>query len=93
MADKKMENWRSERRSYGDQKPKTRLDHLCKELDDLGKEAKSISDEQMNRDFIERNGRIIGGDWEWEQEESDAEDFEEEYPDVIETDPGDDKER
>jgi len=58
MADKKMENWRSERRSYGDQKPKTRLDHLCKELDDLGKEAKSISDEQMNRDFLAAKKRV-----------------------------------
>jgi len=92
MADRKLENWRSEQRSYGEQKPKTRLDRLCKEFSDLGEEAQSIGDEQMNRDNIERVGRIFGGDWVWEQEEFDAEDFEEEYPDVIETDPGGDKE-
>ena len=93
MADRKLENWRSEQRSYGYQKPKTRLDRLCKEFDDLGEEAQSIGDEQMNRDNIERVGRIFGGDLDWEQEEFDAEEFTEEYPDVIETDPGDDKER
>jgi hypothetical protein len=59
----------------------------------LGREAQSIGDEQMNRDNIERVGRIFGGDLDWEQEESDAEEFTEEYPDVIETGPGDDKER
>jgi predicted DNA-binding protein len=93
MADRKLENWRSEQRSYGDQKPKTQLDRLCKEFDDLGEEAQSIGDEQINRDNIERVGRIFGGYWAWEQEESDAEEFTEEYPDLIETDPGDDKER
>jgi hypothetical protein len=85
-----LENWRSEQRRYGDQRPKTRLDRLCKEFDDLGEEVQRIGHEQFNRDNIERVGRIIGGDWDWEQEESDAE-FSEEYPDVIEADPGDDE--
>jgi predicted DNA-binding protein len=87
-ADKKLENWRSERRTYGDRKSKTQLDRLCEEFEHLGEEAWCIHDEQINRDNIERVGRIFGGDWVWEQEEFDAEDFEEEYPDVIETDPG-----
>jgi len=92
-ADKKLESWRSERRTYGDRKPKTQLDRLCKELEHLGEEAERIHDKQINRDNIERVGRIFGGDWVWEEEEFDAGDFEEEYPDVIEADPRDDKER
>ena len=91
-ADKKLENWRSERRTYGDRKPETQLDRLCEEFEHLGEEARCICDEQINRDNIERFGRVFGGDWYWEQEEFDTEDFEEEYPDVIEADPGGDKE-
>jgi predicted DNA-binding protein len=72
LADKQLENWRSERRSYGDRKPKTRLERLCKEFDDLWEEARQIRDEQINRDNIERTGRIFGGDWDWDQEELDA---------------------
>ena len=87
-ADKKLENWRSATRTYGIIEAKTKLDRLCKEFDDLGDEARQIRDEQIHRDNIERTGRIFGGDLVWEQEEFDAEDFEEEYPDVIETDPG-----
>jgi uncharacterized protein (DUF1778 family) len=88
LADKQFENWRSATRRYGILEAKTKLDRLCKEFDDLGEEARQIRDEQINRDNIERAGRIFGGDWDWEQEEFDTEDFEEEYPDVIETDPG-----
>ncbi|MGB9389459.1 MAG: hypothetical protein WCB70_05620 [Xanthobacteraceae bacterium] len=96
-ADKKLENWRSERRTYGDRKAKTQLDRLCKQFDDLWEEARLIRDEQINRDNIERAGRVFGGDWDWERaefdaKEFDAEDFEEEYPDVIEADPRGDKE-
>jgi hypothetical protein len=36
-ADKKLENWRSERRMY-DRKPKTQLDRLCEEFEHLGEE-------------------------------------------------------
>jgi predicted DNA-binding protein len=79
-ADKKLENWRSERRTYGDRKPKTQLDRLCEEFEHLGEEARCIRDEQINRDNIERVGRVFGGDWDWGQEEVDAENFEEEYP-------------
>jgi predicted DNA-binding protein len=88
IADKQLENWRSERRSYGDREAKTKLDRLCKEFDDLWEEARQIRDEQVNRDNIERTGRIFGGDWDWDREESDTEEFTEEYPDVIEADPG-----
>jgi predicted DNA-binding protein len=91
MADNKLENWRSATRTYGIIEAKTKLDRLCKEFDDLGDEARQIRDEQIHRDNIERTGRIFGGDWDWEQEEFDTEDFEEEYPDVIEADPGGDK--
>jgi predicted DNA-binding protein len=92
MADKQFENLRSATRSYGILEAKTKLDRLCKEFDDLGEEARQIRDEEINRDNIERFGRVFGGDWDWEQEEFDTEDFEEEYPDVIEADPGGDKE-
>jgi predicted DNA-binding protein len=91
LADKQFENWRSATRRYGILEAKTKLDRLCKEFDDLGDEARQIRDEQIHRDNIERTGRIFGGDWDWEQEEFDTEDFEEEYPDVIEADPGGDK--
>jgi predicted DNA-binding protein len=91
-ADKKLENWRSERRMYGDRKPKTQLDRLCEEFEHLGEEARCIRDEQINRDNIERAERVFGGDWVGEEEEFDAQDFEDEYPDVIEADPGRDKE-
>ena len=64
---------------------------MCKEFDDLGEKARQIRDEQINRDNIERTGRIFGGDWDWDQEELDAEEFTEEYPDVVEADPGNKK--
>jgi uncharacterized protein (DUF1778 family) len=92
LADKQLENWRSTTRRYGILEAKTKLDRLCKEFDDLWDEARQIRNEQINRDNIERTGRIFGGDWDWDQEELDAEDFEEEYPDVIEADPRGDKE-
>jgi hypothetical protein len=85
-ADQKLENRRFERLSYGDQKPKTRLDRLCKEFEDLREEAWRIHDEQINRDNLERVGRVIGGEWNSGEEEFDTEDFEEEHPDVVEGD-------
>ena len=91
MADNKLENWRSATRTYGIIEAKTKLDRLCKEFDDLGEKARQIRDEQINRDNIERTGRIFGGDWDWDQEELDAEEFTEEYPDVVEADPGNKK--
>ena len=91
IADKQFENWRSATRRYGILEAKTKLDRLCKEFDDLWDEARQIRDEQINRDNIERHGRIFGGDWDWDQEELDTEEFTEEYPDVIEADPGNDE--
>jgi predicted DNA-binding protein len=95
MADKQLENWRSVTRRYGILEAKTKLDRLCKEFDDLWDEARQIRDEQIHRDNIERTGRIFGGDWDWDKEESegdwDTEESEEEYPDVIEANPGGDK--
>jgi predicted DNA-binding protein len=91
MADKQLENWWSATRRYGILEAKTKLDRLCKEFDDLGEKARQIRDEQINRDNIERTGRIFGGDWDWDQEELDAEEFTEEYPDVVEADPGNKK--
>jgi predicted DNA-binding protein len=87
-AAKQLEKWRVQQRTYGITEPKTKLDRLCKQFDELWEETRLIRDEQINRDRIENAGRIFGGDWDWEQEEFDTEDFEEEYPDVIETDPG-----
>jgi hypothetical protein len=67
-SDKKLENWvRSAKRGYGDPKPKTQLDRLCREFDDLWEEARRIRDEQINRDNIERAGRVFGDDWEWDE--------------------------
>ena len=43
-ADKKLENWRSERRTYGDRKPKTQLDRLCEEFERLGEEEARVPD-------------------------------------------------
>jgi predicted DNA-binding protein len=92
-ADQKLENRRFEQLRFGEQKPKTRLDRLCEEFEHLREEALRIHDEQINRDNIERVGKVFGGDWNWGQEEFDAEDFVDEYPDVIELDQRDYKKR
>ena len=68
--------------------PKTRLDRLCNEFEDLREEAQRIHDEEINRDNIERFGRTIGGDWIGREEEFE---FEDEYPDVIEGHYGDEE--
>ena len=67
--------------SYGITEPKTQLERLCKELRDLVNEAESIRNEEINRTYIERFGRTIGGDLDWEAEEFE---FEDQYSDVIE---------
>jgi uncharacterized protein (DUF1778 family) len=86
-ADKELENWRLHECTYGITEPKTKLERLCKEHQDLGEEAHRIRNKQINRDHIERFGRVIGGDLDWEAEEFE---FEDEYPDVIEGHYGDD---
>jgi predicted DNA-binding protein len=91
-AAKQLEKWRVQQRTYGITEPKTKLDRLCKQFDDLWEEARLIRDEQINRDHIENAGRIFDGYYGWDKEESegdwDTEESEEEYPDVIEADPG-----
>jgi len=81
-ADKELEKWRLQQLSYGITEPKTQLERLYKEFYDLGDEAHRIRNEEFNRANIERFGRIIGGDLDWEEEEEFE--FEDEYPDVIE---------
>jgi uncharacterized protein (DUF1778 family) len=80
-ADKESEKWRLHEVRYGITEPKTKLERLCKEFYDLVEEAERIRNEEVNRANIERLGRIIGGDLDWEEEEFE---FEDEYPDVIE---------
>jgi len=81
-ADKELEKWRFQEVSHGITKPKTELERLCKEFYDLVEEAERIRNEEANRANIERLGRIIGGDLDWEEEEEF--DFDDEYPDVFE---------
>ncbi|MGB6542152.1 MAG: hypothetical protein WBF03_14930 [Xanthobacteraceae bacterium] len=86
-ADKELEKWRLQEVSYGLTEPKTKLERLCKEFHGLSEEAHRIHNEEINRDNIDRLGRTIGGDSDWEEEEEFE--FEDEYPDVVEGHYGD----
>jgi hypothetical protein len=81
-ADQELEKWRLQQLRYGVTEPKTQLERLCKEFLGLVDEAESIRNEEINRAHIERLGRIIGGDLDWEEKEEFE--FEDQYPDVIE---------
>jgi predicted DNA-binding protein len=81
-ADKELEKYRLQELSHGISEPKTKLERLCKEFRDLVDEAEHIRKEEINRNNIERFGRIIGGVLDWEEEEEFE--FGDEYPDVIE---------